>query len=203
MSFSELWRHYAWWVCATVVLQGRSWMTWRSCWRDAPAASAPPAPPAPPSPCLSLKRPRWKPRPSQWPLSRVCTLTHMHHMHRHLVSLPKIYGLQWPQLCASHVLHYICRVTELEVSGFWKETLCEPRRLTTCTSVTTISWQARLHLEHESQKNPHFLDFCLCVFSLLQVRLHLALVWDQAGFTPLIHQACMIPVWDQGTSILV
>lgn len=58
-------------VCAFVVLQGQSWMTWKSCWRDALVASAPLAPPVPPSPCLSLKRPAWRPRPSQWPLSQV------------------------------------------------------------------------------------------------------------------------------------
>lgn len=59
-------------LCAPLTGQGPSWMMSKSCWRAAPAVSAPPAPPMPPSLCPSLRRPPWKPRPSPWPLSRVC-----------------------------------------------------------------------------------------------------------------------------------
>lgn len=50
------------------------------------------------------------------------------HMHRHFVSLSKIYGSRWPHvllLCVSHTTQHLF---------FWKIILGEPRRLTTLTN---------------------------------------------------------------------
>ena len=115
VNFSEILQYNIWWA-SFVVLQGRSWMTWRSSWRDAPTASAPLAPP-----CRSLKRPAWKPRPSQWPPSQVHALTgatHMHivYMHRHVVSPPRD---MWFKMASDWASHHVLALHSTELL-FWK-----------------------------------------------------------------------------------